>query len=143
MSRSSGEPEPIRVDERGAVEPLAALVALVAVGAALGLYTVAIDDAAPDRDTNHATAALDRVERETMTGGVVDPDRLADLEHETRPDAAVEVVTEQGAWRTTTGADAPDDAVERPGVDVVARPVTVRVAPGENARGVLRVGVYE
>ena len=152
MSRSSGDAERFGTGERAAVEPIAALVAVVAVGAALGLYTVAIDDATPDRERDLASTALDGVERDATVGGVVDPERLDVTTLETTTGVAVELTTGDETWRATTGTDAPSidangypglDAKGYPGLDVAERPVTVRIAPGENVRGVLRVAVYE
>jgi len=65
MSRSSDE-RFLRggTESRAAVvEPIAALVAVLAVGAALGLYVGALDDAAPDRERPTAEATLDRSSR--------------------------------------------------------------------------------
>ena len=144
MSRSSDEAKRFGTGERAAVEPIAALVAVVAVGAALGLYTVAIGDATPDRERDLASTALDGVERDATVGGVVDPERLDVTTLEASTGVAVELTTEDETWRATTGADAPSiDARDQPGIDVAERPVTVRVAPGENVRGALRVAVYE
>ncbi|WP_394351159.1 hypothetical protein [Halorubrum sp. CBA1125] len=68
MSRWSGEP--LADDRRAAVEPIAALAAVLAVGAALSLYAAAADDARPDRERPVAEAALDRAEATLTVGGV-------------------------------------------------------------------------
>lgn len=144
MSRSSGEPSDSRnaAADRAAVEPLAALVAVLAVGAALGLYAVALDGAAVDRERPSAEPVLDRVERTATVGGVVDPDRLRDVEKFRYP-TTVTVRTDGAAWRIESGDDAPRRAATGgDGATAVAeRPVTVRVGPGQNVRGTLRVVV--
>lgn len=156
VSRSSAEDRSARVKrstdrersatDRGAVEPVAALVALVAVGAALGLYTVALDDAAPDRDRDLASTTADRIEREASVGGVVSPGRVANVEAGSLPPAIVELETRRETWRLRFGAidpsDVPGDDPFASAVDVAERSVTVRVAPGEHARGTLRVVVH-
>lgn len=141
MSRSSGER--FGGGDRAAVEPLAALVAVLAVGAALGLYVTALDDAAPSMESDEyaADAVLDRVERDVAGGGIVRPNELSRLEGKTP--ATVEVVTDRRRWRVGLAGIDPvaggriDPRSER----VAERSVTVAVAPGENVRGKLRVAV--
>ncbi|EMA65821.1 hypothetical protein C461_14011 [Halorubrum aidingense JCM 13560] len=139
MSRSSGEVT--AGDERAAVEPIAALVAVLAVGAALGLYTVALDDATPDTERPAAEATLDRIEPDVTTGGVVDPTRLNDIEF--RFATALELTADGERWRVDSGDDAPEStAAQRSGsVAVAERTVTVRVDPGRNVRGTIRAVV--
>ena len=144
MSRSSDEPSDARnaAVDRAAVEPLAALVAVLAVGAALGLYTVALDDATVDRERPSAETALDRAERTATVGGVVEPKRLSDIETFRYP-TTVTVTAGGRTWRIDSGDDAPGPAAV--GGDgrtaVTERPVTVRVGPGRNVRGTFRVVV--
>lgn len=157
-SDAVGFADPVR-DERGAVEPVAALVALIAVGAGLGLYTVALDVAAPDRDRHVAETTLDRVEREATVGGIVAPDRLPVPDPGPYAGATVELVTRHGTWRRSGGEAPPNlehirenagterrtmvggDANAPRTLDVAETTVTVRVAPGENVRGTLRTVV--
>ncbi|WP_418281244.1 DUF7285 family protein [Halorubrum sp. DTA98] len=141
VSRSSGETARLGACNRGAVEPIAALVALVAVGAALGLYAGALGDAAPDRERNLATPTLDRVERAATVGGVVDPRRLSHADLGSLPAATVELETRHETWRVRFGERAPTADARSSGVDVASRSVTVRSSPGENVRGTLRVVV--
>ncbi|MDZ5810274.1 hypothetical protein U4E84_02750 [Halorubrum sp. AD140] len=144
MSRSSAESSeggtPSR--DRAAVEPLAALVAVLAVGAALSLYAAALDDATVDRERPTAELTLDRVEATATSGGVVDPDRLRDIE-EFRYPTAVVLEADGGTWRVESGRDAPHATVDRRGdaTAVAERAVTVRVDPGRNVRGTLRAVV--
>jgi hypothetical protein len=144
MSRSSGEstgPERPRRD-RAAVEPLAALVAVLVVGAALGLYAVALDDATVDRHRPGAESTLDRVERAVTVGGVVEPGRLRDVETFRYPTTAT-VTADGRTWRSESvdGAPAMTATAARDSVAVAERPVTVRASPGRNVRGTLRVVV--
>ena len=131
--------------DRGAVEPIAALVAVLAVGAALGLYVGALDAAASGTTggQHDATAVLDRIERDVTVGGVVRPDRLGSIGG-TRAEATVELRAGGETWRTRTGSDAVTDGG---GSDPQSLPsaesaVTVRVGPGENLSGRLRVVVH-
>jgi hypothetical protein len=144
MSRSSGESSDDRdaAADRAAVEPLAALVAVLAVGAALGLYTVALDGATVDRERPAAEPTLDRIERAATVGGVVVPDRLRDVEGFRYP-TAVTVTANGRTWRIESGAEAPDPAAVGGGSATAAseRAVTVRVAPGRNIRGTIHVVV--
>ncbi len=154
MSRSSGEAR-FRTGDRAAVEPIAALVAVAVVGAALGLYVAALDDASPDRNPPTAEATLDRIESTVTVGGVVEPDRLDDLEG-FRFATLVELEADGETWRVRSDADAPKlDDGERDGTaadasdrdarpestSVAERSVTVRVGAGLNVRGTLRTVV--
>jgi len=144
MSRSSGDPSDpgSGAADRAAVEPLAALVAVLAVGAALGLYTVALDDATVDRERPGAETALDRAERTATTGGVVEPHRLRDADPFRYP-TTVTVRADGKTWRIESDEDAPERAAVGDGgaIGTAERPVTVRVGPGRNVRGTLRVVV--
>ncbi|GAB3702685.1 hypothetical protein GCM10028858_19070 [Halorubrum pallidum] len=128
--------------DRAAVEPVAALVAVLAVGAALGLYVAAIDDAMPEHDRPVAEATLDRIEPGVTVGGVVDPERLAGVTR-LRYATTVEVRAGGETWRIDSGANAPalDDPFASDRIAVARRTVTVRVAPGRNVRGTLRAAV--
>ncbi|OYR57779.1 hypothetical protein DJ71_26125 [Halorubrum sp. E3] len=141
MSRSSGEGF-LRGD-RAAVEPLAALVAVLAVGAALGVYTVALDDAAPDRERPTAETTLDRVEPVVTRGGIVEPERLRGVD-EFRYAATVTIEADGKTWRVRSGDRAPAPTTTRrtDAVAVAERTVTVGVGPGQNDRGTLRAVVY-
>ncbi|WP_128906140.1 DUF7285 family protein [Halorubrum amylolyticum] len=142
MSRSSGERFGARDEERAAVEPTAALVAVLAVGAALGLYVAVLDDAAPERERPTAEATLDRIEPALTTGGVVDPEQLRGV-GDLRFAATVAIEVDGETWRVRSGDGAPTATVARrsDSIAVAERPVTVRVGPGMNARGTLRAAV--
>jgi len=130
-------------ESRGAVEPIAALVAVLAVGAALGLYVVALDGAKPDQARPTAEATLDRVEASVTTGGVVEPERLRGVD-EFRYAATVAIEADEETWTVRLGeeATASETARDTDAVAVAERPVTVSVGPGRNVRGTLRVVVY-
>ncbi|TKX72690.1 MULTISPECIES: hypothetical protein [Halorubrum] len=143
-SGASRRPAPaFSTADRAAVEPTAALVAVVIVGLALGLYAGAFADAAPDDDRSAARAALDRIEGMVTVGGVVDPDRMRRVE---APGTATAIELEAGdeRWLAASGPDAPGPpGVRSPdAVAVAERRVTVRVAPGRNVRGTLRAVVW-
>ena len=146
-SNASGTVErstaPFSTADRAAVEPVAALVAVVVVGLALGLYAGAFADAAPDEDRSAAEAALDRVEKEITVGGVVDPERLRRVEAPGTA-TAMELEANGERWLAASGPDAPGppEARSPAAVAVVERRVTVRVAPGRNVRGTLRAVVW-
>lgn len=129
--------------DRAAVEPVAALVAVVVVGLALGLYAGAFADAAPDDDRSTAMEALDRVEETVTVGGVVDPNRMRRVEAP-GTETAVELEADGERWRAASGGDAPGppEARSPEAVAVAERRVTVRVAPGRNVRGTLRAVVW-
>ena len=129
--------------DRAAVEPTAALVAVVVVGLALGLYAGAFADAAPDDGRSAARAALDRVEETVTVGGVVDPSRIRRVEAP-GTETAIELEAGGERWLAASGPDAPGppEARSPDAVAVAERRVTVRVAPGRNVRGTLRAVVW-
>ncbi|MBP1923135.1 hypothetical protein J2751_002173 [Halorubrum alkaliphilum] len=140
MSRSSDEW--FVAADRAAVEPIAALVAVLAVGAALGLYVGVLDDVRSDatEGPEEASVVVDRIERDVTLGGVARPSRLSDL-GETRTPATVELVSDGETWRVGLGAVGETGAIrpDRRSSAVTERRVTVRVAPGRNTPGTLRV----
>jgi len=143
---AAGSAEPtgsLSTADRAAVEPLAALVAVVVVGLALGLYAGAFADATPDGDRRGAEAALDRVEQRVAVGGVVDPSRMRAIEAP-GTETAVELEANGERWLAASGPDAPGPPEVRSegAVAVAERRVTVRVAPGRNVRGTLRAVVW-
>ena len=140
MSRWSGESTD-GVD-RAAVEPVAALVGVLAVSAGLGLYVVALDAATPTPTERSADTTLDVIERELTVGGIVRPSRRHDLEWQTP--VTVEIETDRRTWRTGLGGAVPRPAGELdPREAVVAtRPVSVALGPGETVSGRLRVAVH-
>ena len=152
--RSSGEG--FDATDRAAVEPVAALVAVLVVGAGLGLYVTALDGAGSVTERDDSAAVLDRIEREATVGGILRPERIRTVTGVRAP-AAVEVATTDETWRYGVGgADAVDfggmdersdgtDAgvagINKRSGEFAERRVTVRVSPGVNVRGVVRVVV--
>jgi len=130
MSRSS---------DRATTEPLAALVAVFAVGVGLALYAGVLDDAFDtlNRDRNVAAPTADTVEQRLSSAGVVDPARI-DVALDAIPagyhGSVTVTVSDGGRWNAGPTAPA--------GVDTDTRTVSVRVAPGTVRRGRLRVRVW-
>jgi len=126
-----------RSSDRGQVEPLAALAAVLAVSAALVVYVGALDDAMPgESDSKTPRTIHDRVQRHVTSAGVVDPDRLAGA-LETVPDGwTANVTVAGGGMQWHRGPDPPDEA-ER-----VRSRVSVAIGPGRVEPGQLRVVVW-
>lgn len=122
---------------RGQVEPLAAIVAVVAVGIGLSVYAGVLDASLPGpRERGVADATLGRVWAQISTGGVADPARLA-----RGPAVApggyrtnVTLAAEGRTWRA--GPEVPSRA------DAAERHASVRLAPGRVRPGRLRVAVW-
>lgn len=146
MSRSSGErngardaavPARQHNGARAQVEPLAALVAVAAVCAGLGLYAGVLDSTLSDdadRTTvsTVATAALDAV----APAGVAIPDRLG-ATLDAAPDGyRLNVTLLSGSRRWTVGPEPP--ARSR----TADRSTGVRLAPGAVRPGTLRVVLW-
>lgn len=128
---------------RGQVEPIAALVALLAVGLGLSVYAGAIANADPASE-GRATAEVvcDRVHDEVTRAGVTHPDRLtvpADIPVDERR-VGIAVVTTRGRW---TAGERNATRPYPPGSATAERPVSVRISAGEQVRGELRVVVIE
>lgn len=124
MSRSSA---------RGQTEPLAALVALLAVVAAVGAYATVYERTLPDPTAPTPDPTLGRVAHTLTAGGVVHPSRLARTDAPHGASLRVELRAANHTWRRgpTPPADAP----------AAARPVPVRV-DGRVVLGRLRVVVW-
>ena len=125
--------------DRGTAEPLAALVAVFAVGLGLALYAGVLDDAfgTLDDDRNIATPTADTVEQQLSTAGVVQPERV---------DAALQAVPASyhgNATVTATTGERWAVGREPPGrADTETRTVSVRIGPGAVRRGRLTVRVW-
>ncbi len=129
MSRSSAR--------RGQVEPLAALAAVLAVGAALALYAGVVTDALPASDRDLAEPTLQQVRDTVSVQGVVVPRKLP-AALATVPDgyaAHVAVVGSKRAWHV--GPPPTPDA------DVASVPATVRTGPATVRPVTLRVEVWQ
>jgi len=133
MSRWSAEHG---VGRRGQVEPLAAIVAVFAVGVALSAYAGVLDATLPTPDRNLAEPTVERAERALADAGVVAPDALP-ARLEVGPDDYRVNLTLDVAGRTWHAGPTPP-----PRADAAARPVSVRVAPGRVRPGQLRAEVW-
>ena len=134
MSRSSGP-------ERASM-PVAALVAVAAVGLGLSLYAGALDASLvrPGHGPDTAGTAADRAVAELAPDGVVLPDRL-DRARAALPDdlrANLTLRADDRAWHA--GPVPPAGAAGDDGRASVA--VSVRVAPGRVRTGRLTVVVW-
>lgn len=134
MSRSSAR--------RGQVEPLAALVALVAVGAGVSLYAGALADARTDRggfDPTVETVA-DRALEHVAPVGVARSVRMSELPSVAPSGHRLNATLTCGDDRWTVGPSAP--ATASPAASRATRPTSVRVAPGRIRPGTLRVVIW-
>lgn len=129
-------PAPGQSADRGQTEPLAALAALLAVGIGLAVFAGAAGQAPAVSDRSLAEPALERTAVTVLADGVVDPKELPDPET-VAPDGYEARVTLLFANRERhVGPRPPADA------DRASRPVTVRVAPGDQRPGRLVVEVW-
>lgn len=128
MSRSSA---------RAATEPLAALVAVVAVSTGVALYAGVLDGAlaSASGERNLAAPTADAIERNVTTGGVVDPARVTD---------SLSVVPAGYEANVTLRVEQQWSAGPTPpaGADTDNRPVSVALEPATVRRGTLRVSVW-
>ncbi|ADB61570.1 hypothetical protein Htur_2696 [Haloterrigena turkmenica DSM 5511] len=148
---------------RGQTEPVAALVAIVVMVLALGLYSGFLADVLRDRtDRSPEASAIDRIWADASHGGTFAahrPTGLDDVEPDSLPQGRnvhveVTAVTDDGDRAVVAteqfGADGtPVDDPEGPPADgsgietgVAERPVPVEVAPGDVRGGTLRVEVW-
>jgi hypothetical protein len=134
--RSAARPTATRSD-RAQVEPLAALVAVFAVGAALTAYTGVLDATVPSPDRNVAEPTVERVERAVGDEtGVVTPKSLAEGLR-AGPDGYALNLTLRSAGRTWhAGPTSP------PSTDTAEVAVSVQVGLGQIRPGRLRAEVW-
>lgn len=124
--------------DRGQTEPLAALVAVFALGLGLSLYVGVLDSTLPLLSGGHkiTPTAADRLVTEGSSFGVIDPPITGSVAA-ARPTGYHlngTVGTEESVW---TGGPPRIDAA-----DCVVRSVRVRTAPGRIRRGILEVCVW-
>lgn len=136
MSRWSVSEAASMEDDRGLVEPTAALVATIAVCLGVSLYAGVLDDAIPPVERDVATPTLQRVHSTLVTGGVVYPDRLLDSDARVPPGYSLNasITTETEHW--SIGPRPPQHA------DRARRHVSVVLTPGVIRREVLEVAVW-
>jgi|AntRauTorcE11898_2_1112593.scaffolds.fasta_scaffold18368_2 hypothetical protein len=126
-----------RSSDRGQVEPLAALAAVLAVSAGLVVYADTLDDTVPGQpDDETPTEILDSVHRSLQTTGVSTPARL-DTAMVTVPEGwQANVTLTAGGHRWQRGPSPPESA------DRATRRLSVRLAPKHIEPGQLRVVVW-
>ena len=136
MSRWSGSWRPPSRDARGQVEPLAALVAVFAVGVAVTTYAGLVDATLPTPDRNLAEPTVERAGRAISDHGVADPAALREGLR-AGPDGYRVNLTLAAAGQEWHAGQAPP-----PGADAAETRVSVRVAPGRIRLGRLRAAVW-
>lgn len=136
-ARSRRDPTGSPDAERGQVEPLAALAAVLAVGIALLLYADALSVASPSpTDPGVANATLDPVQDELSEGPVANPERIAEAAQAGPDGHRITVVLSTDEYTWSVGPVPPERAED------AKRPTSVRVAPGRIEPGQLRVVVW-
>lgn len=123
---------------RGQTEPIAALVAVLAIAVGLGLYAGVAADRAPSREETNAEATMQRVTAHALEDGVYRAETFANRDRYERPGETVHIRVDwsRGSF-TTHGPDPPADA------DVARRPITYRLESGAQRPAVLTVRVWE
>ena len=126
-----------RSSDRGQTEPIAALVAVFAVGVGLGLYAGVLDAELPGSPGRTvAESAIERVESTVAPNGVARPARV-DGANASGPGAYLTNVTlVAGDRRWSAGPLAPEHA------DTSTVRLGVRVGPATIEPGTLRVRVW-
>jgi hypothetical protein len=130
MSRSSA---------RGQVEPVAALVCLLAVCVAVSTYATALAGAGYGTERDVATPTLDRVVDRLAVGGVAVPDRTERAQGVGPTGYRVNVTVAAAGERWHAGPTPPG---RRADTDTAARTVGVRLAPGRVRPGRVHVEVW-
>jgi len=124
-------------ERRGQIEPVAAIAAVLLVGAGLALYAGALDGRLGGRnDRAVADAALGTVERAVAPEGVVDPGRLCGIASAGPAGYRLNVTLEAPERRWQVGPAAPA------GVANASERVSVRVSEGRVRPGRLVVRVW-
>lgn len=123
---------------RGQTEPLAALLAVLVIGAGLALYAGVLEEELDvDPQRNVATATLEHVEAHLSSGAVVDPRRLQSIDEPVPSGYASNVTVETEGKQWSFG---PTPAR---GADRTSRTVSVRTGPASVVKGHLRVVVWK
>ncbi len=123
-------------DDRGQVEPLAAIAGVFAVCIGLGMVATVFHTAAPTDARSIAGPTLDRTAAAVVVGGAVDPAALETLEQPAPPGYRANVTLRTLETRHHRGPTPP------PGAERASRPVSVRLRPGVNRPGTLTVAVW-
>jgi hypothetical protein len=130
MSRSSA---------RGQVEPIAALVCLLAVCVAVATYATALAGAGYETDRDVATPTLDRVVDRLAAGGVAVPGRTERARRAGPAGYRLNVTVAAAGERWHAGPRPPG---RRADTDTATRTISVRLAPGRIRPGRVRVEVW-
>ena len=131
MSRSSAE-------DRGQVEPTAALVVLVVVCAAVSAYATVINGAIHEEKRSVAPPTLDRVVDVLASGGTVEPSRTARARKAGPGGYRVNVTVAAGGRRWGAGPTPPGTV----NTEMAARRIGVRIGPTRVRPGRVRVEVW-
>jgi len=124
-----------RSSDRGATDPLAALVAVALVCAGLGLYAGELSVPDPAGEDPRVAQVADSVVDSASHAGVLDPDRLASVVR-THSTHRVNVTLGDGPETRSVGPTPPPDA------PATTRRVSVRVGPGDVTPARLQVVVW-
>ncbi|WP_338741711.1 DUF7285 family protein [Haloplanus salilacus] len=129
MSRSSA---------RGQVEPVAALVVLVAVCVAVSTYAAAVDGAIGEEERSVAPPTLDRVVDILASGGVAKPDRTDRARRAGPAGYRLNVTAAAAGQRWHTGPT-PPEAVD---TETATRRIGIQIGPARVRPGRVRVEVW-
>lgn len=124
-------------DRRGQAEPIASLVAVLAIAMGIALYAGVAADRSHGTTSTDADATMERITADLVHDGVIDENTSLDPEQFTRPGEAARIELTYRDANGSHGATPPPDA------DVASRPVTVQIAPGWQVAGNLTVWVWE
>lgn len=124
--------------DRGQTEPIAALVAVFALGAGLSLYVGVLGTTLPSltEEAELSPAAADRVVADASAAGVIRPP-IEDAVADARPNGHEINATLRSGSAAWSGGPPRADAA-----DCTRRRVSVRVAPGTVRPGSLEVCVW-
>lgn len=134
-SRPEGSPRSGDCD-RAQTEPIAALVAVLAVGLGLALYAGAATDATPEPERSNAAPAMERLSSVAVTDGTVDPSAIPD------PDALTAGGRRAAVTLRFDGADRRFGPAAPPDADRATRSASVLVEPGDRRPGRIVVEVW-
>ncbi|WP_335999877.1 DUF7285 family protein [Halorientalis halophila] len=122
---------------RGQVEPIAAIVAVFAVGVGLTIYTGAVQDALPGtQPRNVAQPTLSAVEDHISEAGVIDPERLRESTEHAPDGRTLNATLRVGDRRWAIGPRPPESARQ------ASTRASVRLRPGTIRPGRLTVRVW-
>ena len=120
--------------DRGYVEPVAALVAVFALGLGLALYAGTLHETRPATDRGVAETVLASLQQDAEVLGTLEPARLGKAKPPANWSTNVTLVTGDGRWVHGT--------VPPPRARRATTQVAVRRAPGRVVPGRLEVAVW-